>query len=138
MIPYSNIGTSGFAHPYLQAAAAQVRAAWRANLERARQLGQRVTRGQAPASARFKYGAYHHATSMVGHLRSETPTTRQVQRLLSNGPLVDAGILDPRRLPSALERCATGSSKSAYTLLCWIALAIWLDAYPAAMPLAAG
>lgn len=137
-IAYSNIGTSGFAHPYLQAAATQVRAAWRANIERAQMLRARITHAPVPSSGRYKYGAYHHATSMVDYLWVETAATRHVRRLLSNGPLVDAGILDPQQLPGALRRCAAGSSKSAYTLLCWIALAIWLDAHPAAIPAAAG
>ena len=70
---------------------------------------------------------------MVGYLKTDTETAVHVRRLLMNGPLVDAGVLDPRQLAGALDRCANGSNKSAYTVMCWVALAIWLDAYPAAI-----
>jgi hypothetical protein len=128
-IPYSNIGISAFAPPIVQAVAMQGRATWRANLARARGLGRRIT-GSAPAQERPAYGSYHESFDMARYLQADAPLARQVADLLHRGPLVKAGILDPGLIEPALERCRAGLDRSGFTLMAWVALALWLERHP--------
>ncbi|HEX6292754.1 MAG TPA: asparagine synthase-related protein [Herpetosiphonaceae bacterium] len=129
-IRYSNTGISGFAPPVVQALAMQGRATWRSNGARLRHLGQRIT-GSAPAPGVQRSGSYHESFDMARYFETDAPIAQAVGRLLHSGKLVEAGILDPRRLQPALERCRAGLDRSGFTVMAWVALALWLDLHPA-------
>ena len=134
-IPYSNTGVSAFAHPQFQALAFQGRATWRANVNRARRLAQWLGVPRiAPASGE-QYGSYHHSAEMALAVRDSTPRGHEVRALLVDGPLARAGILDAGQLPAALARCAAGDNAAGFTVMSWVALALWLERYPAHMPI---
>lgn len=132
-ISYSNIGVSAFAPPMVQALTLQTRAAWRANKDRVQKLGHQIGVAPPPSSAKEQYGSYLHATEMASYLQAGTQN-HDVYSLLAHGPLVEAGMLDPARLPAALRRAGGGSSKAGFTLMAWTALALWLDRYHIDLP----
>lgn len=133
-ISYSNIGVSAFAPPMVQALTLQARAAWRANRDRVQKLGHQIGVAAPPSSAKEQYGSYLHATEMATYLEADGEISRSVHALLTRGPLVQGGILDPAQLPAALARCSAGSSKAGFTLMAWTALALWLDRYHVDLP----
>jgi hypothetical protein len=132
-IAYSNTGISAFAPPIVQAVAMQGRATLRANVARVRALSQRLV-GQTAMRDTEPFGSYHESFDMARYLETGAPDAQAVGQMLRSGLLVEAGMLDPSRLEAALQRCHGRLDRSGFTLMAWVALALWLDSYPADLP----
>lgn len=127
-VTYSNVGTSPLAHPFVQAVSQQANAFRRANWSR---LSGALRRVGAPVPPARPHGSYPSPGTLAGFLSSGEGLPGRVRRLMLEGPLVQAGLVNAEAVQQGISHCRADSGGQGLTLLALATLALWIDTYPA-------
>ncbi len=126
---YSNIGTSAYSSPAMQAFAMQMRQLLRANKQRLKSLFLKV--GFTKLSKPRLYGSYSHPIELAYALvYSQNSGAMCARKALLSGTLVQSNILDANQITQQFMTNSKMNTNQALSLIALATLEVWLEKYP--------